>query len=117
MHAMLPVLHCAEQHRYSFAEPNPPMNAFWCRISKRTVGLEGDTPFCRNEGVLKKDVGVLFIVSRQLQTSERGGTAVPINDDQHGPAVWAMDALRLRRRSELEPDHMEFKIAKWLRIG
>jgi len=42
---------------------------------------------------------------------------VPINDDQHGPAVWAMDALRLRRRAGLEPDHMKSRVAKWLIMG
>jgi hypothetical protein len=60
---------------------------------------------------------MLFIVSRRLQTSERGGVVVPINDDQHGPAVWAMDALRLRRRARLEPYQAKVRVSKWFIVG
>ena len=62
-------------------------------------------------------MGVLFIVSRQLQTSERGGAAVPIDDDQHCPAVWTMDALRLRRRARLEPYQGKVRVSKWFIVG
>jgi hypothetical protein len=84
------------------SEANLPMDDLWYGIGKRTVGLECGTPFGRNKSVLKKDVGVLFLVSRWLHTSERGGAAMPTSDDQHGPAVWAMDALSLRRRARLK---------------
>jgi hypothetical protein len=54
-----------------FSEANLPMDDLWYAIGKRTVGLECGTPFGRNKSVLKKDVGVLFLVSRRLHTSER----------------------------------------------
>lgn len=79
--------------------------------------MESDTPLRRNESFLKKDVGMLFIVSRRLQTSERGGAAVPINEDQHGPAVWTMDAVRLRRMARLEPYRARVRVWKWFIVG
>lgn len=59
---------------------------------------------------------MLFIVSRRLQTSERGA-AVPINEDQHGPAVWTMDAVRLRRMARLEPYRARVRVWKWFIVG
>lgn len=39
----------------------------------------------------------MFIVSRWIQTSKRGGATPAINEDRHGTGVWDMATMSLRQ--------------------
>lgn len=69
-------------------------------------------PFLSKRKFLKKGVGLMFIVSRWIQTSKRGGATPAINEDRHGPWVWDMDTMRLGRSVRHDPCQNRVNMSK-----